>query len=228
MKTLRYILTLSVSCLISCSDISDDPAGEDKKDKMTVKAEKCICDSIGKFKEDGKEVIQCFIGKSMIEITDISANKSGDTLAVSRYTKSESLKWRIQEATAVVNEKIFNPEKAFYCDFKEEKEGYRVAFISNERLRVSKDGPFPKRLVSEYVIINSDTIRTGDSSVLIHREKFKGMIQLNKVMVGVYKGEEGNYICPMYIEAENLIRYGNLLEQYKAINRLCNKKKAPR
>ncbi len=223
MKKINYLVVMLTYFLFSCTE--NVGSKDTNKNSDVTETIKCPCDSSVTFQKNGKEVTQCFVGKSMIEIEDISDKGTKDTLAISRYIKIDfASKWRVQEGMGVVNEKILNPETAFYCDFKEEEKGFRITFIRNESVKAGENYPLIEKVIGGAVIIGKDTIHSKNISVLIPKEKFKGIIQLDKIMNAVYKGKRDVFTGHMKVEAENLIKYGNLLEQYKAINKFCLKK----
>jgi hypothetical protein len=208
--------------LSSCSESNNSSSGQ-----ASIK-EKCPCDSSITFEEKGKEVTECYIKKSMIELTDISKKETGDTLAVIRYVYIDSLKkWRAQEMIWVSGEKLVpDANKAFYCDFKEERDNYLITFIRNDYILADENYPLVEKVIGTAAIMGKDTIHSKDTTLAIPKEKFKGMVKFNKIMQAVYKGQRDRFTWPMLIEAKNLIQYGNLLEQYKAISRYCKKHKA--
>ncbi len=186
--------------------------------------EKCPCDSVGRFKEKGNNIVQYYLGKSQIETTDISANGKSDTIAISRYTYVDSIKkWRMQEMLWTVGEKLLpQPNMDFYCDIKDELRSYRITFIRNENKTVGVLGITIEKVIGGVAIIGKDTIHSNDSSIVIPKDKFKGMVRIDKIMQAVYKGQRDVFTGHMLIEAENMIRYGNILEQYKAFKKSCN------
>jgi len=71
-------------------------------------------------------------------------------------------------------------------------------------------------------IFNTDTIRSKNTNVLVPKAKLKGIVKLVKRINVIYNGKKQIVAPSMFIEADKLIKYGNLLEQYKAITKLCN------
>jgi hypothetical protein len=212
---LKYLIILfSVFLMLTCADESEH--------KIVIKRD-CPCDSSLTVKKNNKLLTQCFIGRSMIEIEDISTKGTNDTFAVCRYIYIDSIKkWRMQEGMGIANEKIITLDKAFYCDFKEEKSGYLITFIRNEANATSGINLVIEDLKGSSAIIGKDTISSIDTTLFIPKNKFKGMIKINKIMNAIFKGEKVKWIASIQIEAENLIKYGNLLEQYKAIKNNCD------
>jgi hypothetical protein len=213
MRTIIYISLIFIGLFITaCSE----------KEVVGDIFEKCPCDSIGKFTEQGKILWQCYLGKSNIEI---KPSGSKDTLEITRFYTSDT-KWHVQEYILVADTSIVDAEYGFYCDYKPMGDSVELSFIRNEEVIRDKKGPFFKELIGSEIIINNDTLSSKSNSIRLPKEKFKGIIRFDKVMKGLYEGEEYIYRVPMQIEAENMIKYGNLLEQYKIINRLCKKNKA--
>ena len=218
MKIINRVLKLaSIFLLTNCIN------GGVENTPIEIKKSSCPCDSSCIFWKDSSKIIKCFIGKSLIEIEDISMTRSNDTFAVSHYIYFDSnKKWRIQEGMGVAANNIINPETAFYCDYKKESNTYKLTFIKNTDVRLGSNGPKFKSLIGTKAVIGNDTFHSKDTVIYLPKEKFKGIIKLEKVMISIYKNQEGIFKSPMLIDADNMIKYGNILEQYKAIMENCD------
>jgi hypothetical protein len=171
------------------------------------------------FKTDERRTIQCYIGKSMIEISQKTSN---DTIDVTRRYTEDTI-WHFQEFIEVVNNQITHPEIALYCDFKDSAEFYKVTFVRDENV-FKREGASDTMIEgTDLILDSSDTISSKNLSLLVPKDKFKGIVKVDKKLSSMYQGERLNHWTSIYIEAESMIKYGNLLEQYKAINRLCNR-----
>jgi hypothetical protein len=203
-----FYSTIFFSILLSCSD-----------NKGISEVKNCPCDSMTDFKTDERRTIQCYIGKSMIEISQKTSN---DTIDVTRRYTEDTI-WHFQEFIEVVNNQITHPEIALYCDFKDSAEFYKVTFVRDENV-FKREGASDTMIEgTDLILDSSDTISSKNLSLLVPKDKFKGIVKVDKKLSSMYQGERLNHWTSIYIEAESMIKYGNLLEQYKAINRLCNR-----
>jgi hypothetical protein len=209
MKNLKSISLLMIGILGSCSD---------NNTLETKKVEQCPCDSTGIFFENGKHLVQCYFGKSLI---DIAYYPNSDTMEVTRRYTTDKV-WHFQEFMVIANNQLIVPDYALYCDIKDTAEFYKLTYISNEDLFI-KQGVITNRIQGVEVILDKDTVRSNNLSVLAPKNKFKGIIEISKKKNITYKGKIQDRRTSLYLEAESMIKYGNLLEQYKAINRLCNR-----
>lgn len=207
MMKIRYFIIIVLIVFYSCSN-------ENINKKTTV--EKCLCDSIGVFNENGKKEIDCYFGKSLIGITSESNN---DTVEVTRYYTTDTV-WHIQEYLIIVNDEIVKPSFAVYCAIKDTSDFYKLTHISDE-FRFKEI--IANKILGVEIILKGDTIRTNNTFALVPKHKFNGIVKIDKKVDVTYKGKKDVSRASIQIDAENMIKYGNLLEQYKVINKLCNK-----
>lgn len=207
------ILTALIIVLFSCSERKAEEVSS-----QTEVTEKCPCDSIGRFFEKGKNLIQFYLGKSQIEFKFIPGS---DTVDVTRYYTEDSI-WHVQEYLVVKKDSLIFPFLAIYIDIKDTLNFYKLSFVRNEE--VSRN---PDLIVNKSLGINAhfagETLKSNNLSILIPKNQVKGIISIDKNMEVTFRGKIRPFKTTIQVEAENLIKYGNLLEQYKLINRLCNK-----
>lgn len=210
-KNKYEILILIISFLISC-DSNNVEYSNDKN------IERCPCDSIQTFKIKNKEITYSYLGNSNIAITKIP---NSDTVEVTRYYTTDTV-WHIQEYLLIANNEIVDSMFAIYCDIKDTANFYKISYNMNDELERNPNVKFISNIGTE-AIIHKDTIRSTTTTIVIPKEKFKGIIKIVRRSNVIYKGKT-EIIAPfMFIDALSLVKYGNLLEQYKTINKLCNK-----
>ena len=208
MKCSIVILVLLI--FISCEN-------EIKKQNPSEKVEKCPCDSIGRFGENGKIDIEYYFGKSLISV---KGKKNDDTVSVTRRYTTDSI-WHVQEYMLIANNGIVHPKFAIYCKVKDTSDYYKLIFVENENLKRNPDLTFLNNLGIK-AILNSDTITSESLSILIPKEKFNGIIKLDKREKSLYKNRSEIFTTSIYLDSEKMVEYGDLLEQYNTIKRLCN------
>jgi len=205
------VLALTVSLIDSCTD---DIKVESKKD---ISISQCPCDSMGTFKIKGKNVTYAYIGISQIEISHFANN---DTIEITRRYTTDSI-WHFQEKITVLNSKIIDPEYAIYCDIKDTADFYKLTFISTEFLYDTKDLKTINVIGTE-LIINNDTIHSHANGLLVPKAKFSKIVKIDKRSNVIFEGKKNTFRSSILLEAESMIKYGSLLEQYKAITKFCN------
>ena len=210
MKKLKHISIFLVFFFGACSNVNNTII------ETETKTENCPCDSIKNFKTNGKYTSYAYLGKSQITISHLPDN---DTMEVTRRYTTDSV-WHFQEFLVVVNNKLVAPDFALYCDIEDTAEFYRLTHIRNED-RFIKQGVITHGFSGVNVVLDKDTFSSKTLSVLVPKERFKGIITIDKVLDITYKGKRRGTLGRIYIEAESMIKYGNLLEQYKTIKRLC-------
>lgn len=210
MKQLNYIIFLIIIFLSSCNTNNSEKTKKNNIDK-------CPCDSIGNFNIKGKIVIEAYIGKSQLTISHYPKN---DTMEITRFYTTDT-KWHIQEYLTVVKNKIVDPIYSIYCDIKDTGSFYKLTYNMNDELERNPKLKFVNTIGTE-LILNSDTLRSKTTSILVPKVKLKGIIKIVKRSNVIYNGKS-NIAAPfIFLDTDNLIKYGNLLEQYKAITKLCN------
>lgn len=216
MKKLEYIFTLGVFAFISCNTNDNNKGETQNKETHILKKVECPCDSIGTFKIRGKNVSYCYFGKSQIAIANFPGS---DTIEVRRYYTTDPV-WHLQEVIEIINDKIIEPEYAMYCDIKDTIGFYKLTYIRNEDMYINQ-GVITNSVLGVEVAIGKDTIKSKKLSILVPKEKFIGIIKVEKIIDISYKGKRRGGRPFIFIEAESMIKYGNLLEQYKAIKKNC-------
>ena len=93
----QTIIAIILLSLISCRDAN-------KNHDTGKKVEKCPCDSIGRFFEKGKKLIQWHIGNFYIELKQVPGD---DTVEITRFYYKDK-RWRVQEYMLVANEGSIN------------------------------------------------------------------------------------------------------------------------
>jgi hypothetical protein len=218
MKLKNSFIAVMMLIAVSCTREKDNSSSDEKQPIV----EKCPCDSSGSYKEKGRDVKFYYLGKSLIEM---KYSPNNDTVDVKRLYTTDSI-WHIQEYMITSKGLMVDSIFAIYCDLKDTAEFYKLTYIMNEKLE-----RFPGLVINgtvgvDGVINDADTIRSKNSSVLIPKERFKGKVELIKTLSTTIKGKTSNRQFSITVEAASMLKYGILLEQYKAINRLCNKNKA--
>jgi hypothetical protein len=213
MKKQIHLISLIILFLTACSEKNDC-----NNDTVSSKEKKCPCDSIGTFEIKGKNVTFCYINKSQIKIVP-----NNDTIDVTRFYTTDSI-WHVQEYMVITKEQMIDSIFAIYSEFRDTANFYKLTYIMNEKLERSPGLVIDGTIGVDAVINNKDTLHFKSSTVLIPKEQFKGVVELIKTLKTTLNGKTSNRKFSMYVEAESMIKYGNLLEQYKAINRLCNLK----
>lgn len=208
MKNLKHISLLIIGLLGSCSD------NNNLENTNAEKVEQCPCDSIGSFFENGKHLVQCYFGKSLI---DIAYYPNNDTMEVTRRYTTDKV-WHFQEFMVIAKNQLIVPDYALYCDIKDTAEFYKLTYISNEDLFI-KQGVITNSILGVEVILNKDTIRSNNISVLAPKDRFKGIVEISKKTNITYKGKIQDKRTSLYLEAKTMIKYGNLLGQYKEISK---------
>jgi hypothetical protein len=205
----KFVIGVIIVFLYSCSQNKTN-------DKQII--EKCLCDSIGIFTENGKKEIECYAQKSLI---NIKSNNYNDTVEITRYYTNDSV-WHVQEYLITSNNKIVYPTYAMYCDIKDTAEFYKLSYVSDEYRNTNQNIVVNKILGIE-VELNGGNIKSNNESILVLKNKFKGLVKLDKRTDIIYNGEKDISRKTIYIEAETMIKYGNLLNQYNAISKYCSK-----
>lgn len=218
MREFKYILILILIVFYSCKNTSDEsePATNNKIENDTSKLKKnvCICDSVGFFETKGKLETQCYVGNSRIKI---SHYPNSDTMDVRRYNNYRFL----EEVIEVLNGKMVNQEYAMYCDFKDTSGFYKLTFLNNEFMYEDQNIKINAELGVEF-ISNEDTLKSKTCSILIPKDKFKGIVKFEQITDLTHKGKRRVLRQPIDIETKWFIAHGNLLEQYKAIKNNCD------
>jgi hypothetical protein len=205
-KTIIILILLS---LISCRDAN-------KNHNTGKQLEKCPCDSTGRFFVKGKNLRYYYFGKSLIELKQVTGD---DTVEITRFYYKDK-RWRVQEYMLVAKEKMVDPEFAIYCSIKDTADSYKLSYIMDEEL-VRNPDISEQEFIGVEAVIEGDTINSESKSVLIPKKKFKGIIKLIRKTSDVHKGKKETGRTTIHIDTEKMIEYGDLLEQYKVINRLC-------
>lgn len=207
MKYIQLILILSV--IFSSCDSNN-------VQKENVVAEKCPCDSVGVFNENNGKEIECYLGKSLI---GIKSKPNNDTIELTRYY-TEDATWHVQEYLTIANDKIVHPTFAMYCEIKDSANFYKLSYIRDED-KFKSQGVFTNQVIGLDIIVNNDTISSKTIHGLIPKDKFKGIIKVEKILDITYKDERRITRASMFLDAETIIKYGNLLHQYRAIKKQC-------
>lgn len=213
MMKFKYLIAgLIIVLLYSCSNETTN----ENTNKETI-IEKCPCDSIGVFNENGKKEIECYTGKSLI---NIKSKSHSDTIEVTRYYTSDSI-WHVQEYLVIANNKIIYPSYAMYCDIKDTADFYKLTHVSDE-FRFSKKNYTVSKILGIEVKLYGENIRSNYNYALVPKSKFNDIIKVDKKAEVIINGKKDVSIASIYIEAKSMMKYGNLLEQYKAIKKQCS------
>jgi hypothetical protein len=211
-RSFKHLISLLLIFLF-CSCTERNPAEEALR-----QSEDCPCDSIGKSEVNDGTVIDCFLGKSLLTIAHLPNN---DTMEVTRRYTTDKV-WHFQEFMVIANNKLIVPDYARYCDIKDTAEFYKLTYFEDQDLFINQ-GVTTHSILGVELVLNKDTIKSNNLSLLVLKEKFKGILKIERITDMTYKGKREKNRGFIFIEAESMIKYGNLLEQYKAINRLCNR-----
>lgn len=205
-RILQFIILFSI--LISCK--------EENEKSIDNNVSKCPCDSIGFFQAKNKKITLCQLGKSQIEISGYPNN---DTLEVTRrYTTDDT--WHFQEYMVVVKDKMIDLDYALYCDIKDTSNFFKLTYIRNERVFESQ-GVTLNKVLGVDLIINNDSLHSNNIYILVPKNRFKGIIKFDKIIDVNFKGNRTITRAGIYIDAEEMIKHGSLLEQYRLINKYC-------
>lgn len=217
MKEIFFILIFGV--FYGCKNTQDEilPQNNLKTDSNIVSKFVCPCDSVGFFETKGKLETYCYIGKSLIKIAHFPTS---DTMDVRRYSLFDG---KLDEAITVLNNKITTPEYSLLCDVKDSLNFFKLTFISNEAMFESQ-GVITHSVLGVQFVVNNDTIKSNTTSVLVPKEKMEGEVKIEKItdVTHTNKGYRRKERQPIFLEAEKVIKYGSLLEQYKAIKQNCD------
>lgn len=207
MKYIQLILILII-IFSSCDS-------KQEHNKNTI-VEKCPCDSVGIFNENNTKEIECYFGKSLIGIKSKSNN---DTVEITRYYTEDKI-WHVQEYLTIANNKIVHPTFAMYCDKKDSADFYKLSYIRDED-KFKNQGIVTNQVIGLDIIVDNDTINSKTIHGLIPKDKFKGIIKVEKILDITYKDKRRITRASIFLDAESVIKYGNLLDQYKIIKKEC-------
>ena len=217
MFKLKFIVFPVICTIYSCQTDNS----EEKKtvshniDSVGKEQYVCPCDSFGLFEENGKNLLYLYL-KNYFFITSKFPNN--DTIDLRRYSMKDRL---LDEAIEILNYKIVNPQWAMYADFKDTINYYKLTFHNNKDLgkyeRIVKN-----KLLGVEFLKDSDTLKSKTNYILVPKDKFNGLVRLDEIINITHKGKKRDVRQPIYIDAEMMKKYGNILGQYKAIMENCD------
>ncbi len=84
-------------------------------------------------------------------------------------------------------------------------EFYRLNYISNENLFVSQ-GVITNTILGVDLILGKYTLSSENNNILIPKERFKGIIKMDKKLNITQNGKKRNTRANMYIETKSIIK----------------------
>jgi hypothetical protein len=180
----------------------------------------CPCDSMGTFKEKGKVTTVCHLGKSMFKLEKTEQN---DTVEITRFVYGKNT-WKVQEYILFAKNSAVMPELWIYCDVKDSSDYLKLTFVQNDSIKRSDNDPVLDTFMGVNLITEKDTIFSKTHSISVKKEDVKGLMQFDKNVGGIYKGERGYVTSSIYIDGDIIKKYGSIINQYNIIKKACLKK----